>query len=156
MARRRTQDPELSLFPFLSVLAAVMGTLVLIIAGMSKIALANPKQRIEIEAWDPARKKPVYVECFAGGLRVHGDLPGARAALVVPPADIEGASGSWGEVLRGLEHDPTRYLMFLVRAEGVPAFQAARLTVSGTAIDFGYEPLFGDGDLTFQQRRPGR
>lgn len=155
MGRRKTQDPEPSLFPFLSVLAAVMGTLVLIIAGMSKIALANPKQRVEVEAWDPARKKAVYVECDGEGLRVHGDEPGRRAPVRISGVGIA-ASAEWLEVLRALEHDPSRYLMFLVRAEGVSAFQEARSTVSGTAVDFGYEPVFGTGELTFQARRPQR
>lgn len=153
MARRKPSDPEPTLFPFLSVLAAVIGTLILIISGMSQIALANPKQDIEVDAWDPSRKSPIYVECRAEGLLVYGEDPVGTAPVRVTRQAIVDPGGAWSALLHRLEHDPSHYLLLLVRRDGVGSFQAARDTVSRTGIDLGYEPLFGKGDVRFQPRR---
>jgi hypothetical protein len=53
-----------------------------------------------------------------------------------------------------LEHDGTRYLLLLVRADGVATFTIARGSLVASAIDVGYEPLFGDGAVRFAPRRP--
>ena len=71
MARRLRREPEPSLFSFLSVLKAVMGTLTLIISGMSHLAFANPKQRVEVEAFEPGKKSAIHVECRAEGRMIH-------------------------------------------------------------------------------------
>jgi len=75
MSRRRGRDPEPTLFPFLSVLAAVMGTLILIIAGQSQLAIASPKQRVEVERFDPSRKSPIYAECRRNVMVIYPDDP---------------------------------------------------------------------------------
>lgn len=153
MARRKTQDPEPSLFPFLSVLAAVMGTLVLIIAGMSKIALASPRQRIELDTFDPSKKSPIYVECRAEGLRIYPDNPAADTPIHVDRFNITSPTGPWAELVSRLSRAPNRYLLLLVRSDGIKVFHEARESVSGTGIDVGYEPLFGKGEVLFH---PGR
>ena len=153
MARRRPNDIELTLFPFLSVLAAVMGTLILIIAGNSQLALANPKQRVDIEPFNPARKSPIYVECRDDGVLIHPDDPTTGRATFVARYDIGLADSAWATLTRRLEVDGTRYLLLLVRPDGVGTFSDARATVSGTHIDLGYEPLFGKGKVQFRPRR---
>jgi hypothetical protein len=52
-----------------------MGTLILIITGMTQIGLASPKQRVEVDALDVAKKSPVYVECRKDGVLIHPDDP---------------------------------------------------------------------------------
>lgn len=153
MARVRPADPEPSLFPFLSVLAAVMGTLTLIIAGMSQIALAAPRPRVDVERFDPGKKSAVYVECRADGLLLHPDLdePG-ESPTFVGWSDIHRDDGEWGALRRRLAHDPGRYLVLLVRADGVGAFHAARETLGDAPIDVAHEPLFGTGDVRFRRR----
>lgn len=153
MARRRAEPPQPTLFPFLSVLAAVMGTLILIIAGMSQLALANPKQRIETDPFDPGKKNPTYVECVAAGVLIYAEDPTDREPLFVPRSDVRNDTGAWYGLTRRLEYDDTRYLMLLVRPDGVGSYSDARASVSGTTIDLGYEPLFGTGDVSFRARK---
>jgi hypothetical protein len=156
VARRKTKDPEFSLFPFLSVLVAVMGTLILIIAGMTQIGLASPKQRVEVDAFDPTKKNPVYVECQSEGVLIHPDDPTAGAPVFVARHRMETPDSAWYALVTRLQYDPTRYLQMLVRADGVGTFNEARAAVSDTGIDVGYEPLFGSGDVRFHQKGNGR
>jgi hypothetical protein len=156
VARRKTKDTEFSLFPFLSVLVSVMGTLILIIAGMTQIGLASPKQRVEIDAFDPARKNPVYVECQSEGVLIHPDDPTKGAPVFVARRDMEEPDSAWYALVTRLTYDSTRYLQMLVRKDGVGTFGAARAAVSDTGIDVGYEPLFGSGDVRFHRKGRGR
>ena len=153
MARRRSESPQPSLFPFLSVLAAVMGTLILIIAGMSQLALANPKQRIKTDPFDPGKKNAVYVECRKDGVLIYPEDPTDGEPEFVSRRDIRNDGGEWFALTRRLEYDDTRYLMLLVRPEGVGTYSDARASVSGTTIDLGYEPLFGTGSVSFRSRK---
>jgi hypothetical protein len=146
VARRRRSDPEPSLFSFLSVLKAVMGTLTLIISGMSHLAFANPQQRIELEAFTPGKKTAIHVECRGDGLLLHGEEEGAAPRFVARD-EIGRPGGTWSSLRRSLELDAHHYLMFLVRAEGVGTFHEARASLGDAAIDVGYEPLFGTGEV---------
>ena len=156
MARRKTKDPEFSLFPFMSVLVAVMGTLILIIAGTTQIGLASPKQRVEIDTFDPARKNPVYVECQKEGVLIHPDDPTTGAPVFTPRGELEEFDSAWSALRRRLQFDSTRYLQMLVRQDGIRTFNDVRASVSDTGIDVGYEPLFGSGEVRFQPKRRGR
>ena len=156
MARRKTKDPEFSLFPFLSVLVAVMGTLILIIAGMTQIGLASPKQRVEVDAFDPGRKNPVYVECQKEGILIHPDDPTTGVASFVPRRDLEQPDSAFYALRTRLQYDASRYLQMLVRQDGVATFNDVRAAVSDLGIDVGYEPLFGNGDVRFHQKGRGR
>ena len=150
--RKRTSSPAFTLFPFLGVLAGVIGTLILIIAGTSQIALANPKQRIEVDALDPAKKTALHVECRADGLVVHPSEGALDKALFIPKHQIEDQAGAWSDLAGRLELDPSRYLLFLVRSEGISTFNRARSALGETRIAVGYEPIFGDGDLSFKKK----
>lgn len=156
MARRKTKDPEFSLFPFMSVLVAVMGTLILIIAGTTQIGLASPKQRVEIDSFDPTKKNPVYVECQKEGVLIHPDDPTNGAPVFVARGDMDEPDSAWYALRMRLQYDSTRYLQMLVRKDGVRTFNDARMAVSDTGIDVGYEPLLGDGEVRFHQKGRGR
>ncbi len=152
MARRKPQDPEISLFPFLSVLAAVMGTLILIIAGMSQIALARPRQGVDVQAFKPGKKTPIFVECRKNGLVIHPDDPMSGKGTEVSRGELEDIGSPWHTLRSRLEMDSRHYLMLLVRPDGVASFNQALDSVSGRNIDVGYEPLFGDGDIRFRNK----
>jgi hypothetical protein len=156
VARRKTKDPEFSLFPFLSVLVAVMGTLILIIAGMTQIGLASPKQRVEIDPFDPSKKNPVYIECQKEGVLIHPDDPTTGAPVFVARRDMDEPDSPWYALVTRLQYDSSRYLQMLVRQDGVRTFNDVRAAVSDTGIDVGYEPLFGNGDVRFHQKGTGR
>jgi biopolymer transport protein ExbD len=156
VARRKTKDPEFSLFPFMSVLVAVMGTLILIIAGTTQIGLASPKQRVEVDSFDATKKNPIYVECQRDGVLIHPDDPTTGMPVFVARRDLEEPDSPWYSLKMRLQYDPTRYLQMLVRADGVRTFNDVRAAVSDTGIDVGYEPLFGSGDVRFHQKARGR
>jgi hypothetical protein len=153
VARRKTKDPEFSLFPFLSVLVAVMGTLILIIAGMTEIGLASPRQRVEVDAFDATRKNPVYVECQRDGVLIHPDDPTSGAPVFVTRRDLPEPDAAFAALVNRLQYDPSRYLQMLVRQDGVGTFHDVRAAVSDTGVELGYEPIFGSGDVLFQRRR---
>jgi hypothetical protein len=155
MARRRPPDPQPTLFPFLSVLAAVMGTLILIIAGQSQLALANPKQRVDIDAFDPAKKNPIYVECRFDGVHIYPEDPLLDSEpKFVARYDMHQADSEWRSLTRRMEFDTSHYILLLVRPDGVGTFNDARASVSTVDIDLGYEPLFGTGDVRFRPKKP--
>lgn len=154
--RRPRRDPEPSLFSFLSVLKAVMGTLTLIISGMSHLAFANPKQRIEVEAFTPGKKSAVHVECRAEGVVIHPEEGSEASPTLVRRGALDAADSDWSVLRRSLENDPQHYLMLLVRADGVGTFHDARASLGDAPIDVGYEPLFGTGDVQLRQREAVR
>lgn len=149
--RRKASAPELTLFPFLSVLAMVIGTLILI-SGMAQIALAKPKQRIVVDAFKPGKKDPIFVECHKKGLTIFGDDPTSGERERVWRDEIGAADGPWADLWKRVQHDPNHYIQFLVRESGVGAFNEARAAIEGMGVEYGYEPLFLDGDLSFKQK----
>jgi hypothetical protein len=156
MARRRTKDPEFSLFSFLSVLVPVMGTLMLIITGMTQIGLASPKQRVELDPADPSKKNPVYVECQKDGVVIHPDDPTTGSPTFVATTDLGSPQSAFYALVMRLENDPTQYLQLLVRQEAVSTFNHVRAAVGDTGIDIGYEPLFGNGEVRFHRKERRR
>jgi hypothetical protein len=152
MSRRKASDPGLTLFPFLSVLAAVMGTLILIISGMSQLALASPKQGVDVQAFDPGKKNPIFVECRKHGVRIYSDDPTTGKFKWVAADELGWADSHWGDLTRRLEHDQNRYLMLLVRENGVRTYNEVRQSTNGSNIDIGYEPIFGTGPVRFRMR----
>jgi hypothetical protein len=156
VSRRKTKDPEFSLFPFLSVLVSVMGTLILIIAGMTQIGLASPKQRVETDSFDPTKKNPVYVECQKGGVLIHPDDPATGTPVFVARRELDEPGSAMSALRLRLQYDSTRYLQMLVRHDGVGTFDDVRAAMSDTGVDVGYEPLFGAGDVRFHHKERGR
>ena len=156
MARRKASDPGLSLFPFLSVLAAVMGTLILIISGMSQLALASPKQGVDVYSFDPGKKTAIYVECRKFGVRIYPEDPTAGQPQWVSRDAIFADTSAWSDLTRRMEHDGTRYVMLLVRENGVGTYNDVRASLSASNIELGYEPVFGDGPVRFRKRKAPR
>jgi hypothetical protein len=152
VARRARKDPEPSLFSFLSVLKAVMGTLTLIICGMSHLAFANPKQRVELEAFKPGKKQPIVVECREDGILIHPQEGGTSSPAFVSRTDLDAGDSEWGVLRRSLEHDAQHYLMLLVRADGIRTFHAARASLGDSPVEVAYEPIFGTGDVQLRER----
>jgi hypothetical protein len=153
MARRKTKDAEFSLFPFLSVLVSVMGTLILIITGMTQIGLLSPRPRIEIDAFDATKKNPVYVECRKEGMLIHPDDPTTGALPVfVARNDVSKPDSAWYALAMRLQYDSTRYAEMLIRQDGVGTFNEARALASEMGVDVAYEPLVQSGAVRFHAR----
>jgi hypothetical protein len=146
MARSRAgAKPSISLFPFLSVLAAVMGTLALVIIGMTLLSLQSSAQVVELTPTG-SRKTPVYVECRQEGLLVHPE------GIQIPADGLERADGPWASRVAEIAGDAGRqYVVFLVRPNGIDTFWKARAAVRDEKIDVGYDPVYAGGRIEFQQ-----
>jgi hypothetical protein len=140
-----------SLFPFLSVLACVTGTLSFLISGMSTMALAGSEQIIELTA-EGTRKRPNYVETRNDGLLLHPD--GEAVAL----DQIENEKGAFVAMLDRIRaRNSEECLILLVRPDGLEAFDAARSAATaymrrnGVYIDFGYDAVYAAGPIEIRR-----
>jgi hypothetical protein len=148
MRRTSRAGPPVSLFPFLNVLAAALGTLVLVIAGMLNLSLYDVEQAIE-RTPQGSSKVPVYVECRRDDILVHPDR------VAIPVAEIANGQ-AWSLLLDAIERDrATRYLILLVRPDGLETFKLARQSAAARDLDLGYEPVHAGGPITVQGARRG-
>lgn len=150
--RRRGQDPEVSLFPFLSVLAAVIGTLTLVISGLSRVSLAEPRLRVDVAPGDDAHKAPVFVEARREGLVLHG-VEAGQAPRLVAARELDASDSAWAELVGTLDGDASRYLVALIRPEGVATWESASRSLHDE-VDVVLEPVFGPGELHLERWRP--
>ena len=137
---RRGSEP-VSLFPFLSVLAAALGTLTLIISGMGVLSFGDVEQYVE-----PMRgghgKRPHYVECRESGLLIHPE------GIAITMAQLRETT-VWEDVLDKIETGAKgQYLILLVRPGGLGAFKLAERAAALRGIEYGYEPVYAAGPIT--------
>ena len=129
-----------------------MGTFIMVIASLSQIALANPRQHIEVRSPTPSKKTPIFVECRWDGVRIYPDDPDAGEPDFVDRDELDQVDNAWHELLVRLRHDDTKYVFLLIRDDGVGSYEDARASLRGLPIDVGYDALFGDEDVRFRER----
>lgn len=144
MARTRRVTP--SLFPFLSVLLCAMGVLIVVITGENLLAVGGGlDQVLEIGEGQYAGRTAVYVECTQEGLVL---LP-ERTLVPLSVIESEQFDNPWQKLLAELERQrEERYLVFLIRPEGVPAYRRCEFEASERrGLDVGKDALLSGGDL---------
>jgi biopolymer transport protein ExbD len=150
MSRRFTsnkQKTEVELFPFLSVLACTIGTLVLLIVVLTTQAL-KPQEAVVVAKTDVLvktdknakgsnqKKAPVYIEARKDGFILY---PGKKFA---PRTDLYDEKSALRKTIANLKANKEKqYLILILRPDGLEMFDKARLLVQGQGIDIGYEPL---------------
>ena len=144
MSRRnisRKRKTEVELFPFLSVLACTIGTLILLIIVMTTQAL-EPQEAVVVAKTDEDSKgankvkTPLYIECREDGFILH---PGKEFA---PRADFYDEESSFRKMIANLKaNKDTEYLIVILRPDGLEMFNKLRSLVKEEGIDIGYEPL---------------
>jgi hypothetical protein len=99
-------------------------------------------------------RRPLYVECAAGGLVFHPDALPLQGPLLTDAHIRE-------EVLKRIERQrpqladgkaeqpPRPYLLMLVRPDGITNYYAAMGALAGLKVDFGYEFIESDWVLDF-------
>ncbi len=141
--RRRRRGSPVTLFSFLDILAAAVGTLVLIIAAMLALSLPDVEQGIEAGARGNQRV-PVFVECRKGGLILHpeGTRIGQRTIV---------NSQAWSTLLDDLVLlSAERYLILLVRPGGLQSFRLAESMANAHGLDVGYDPIYDAGPVVIR------
>ncbi len=168
--RRRTfsrKKPDIELFPFLSILACTIGTLILLIIVLTtqtlnksqsesnetqeqteKVEDKSKDQKVKIIAKDEGEngrnktKNPRYIECREDGIIIYPNK------VFVPRENIEDFTSPLQDLITMIELNKQKeYLIIAVRPKGVNVFKRVRNLVEGAEIDIGYEPIDEDWEL---------
>ncbi|GFE67788.1 hypothetical protein [Chroococcus sp. FPU101] len=139
--RRRSFSPpatEIELFPFLSVLACTIGTLILLIIVLTT-QIFGEQQSVTIiaksETGKNASKKPRYIECRQDGIIIYPQEE------FIPQQYLK-LSDTLLELLLTLKQNKDKeYLIVAVRPDGIETFQQVRGLIEKQGIDIGYEPI---------------
>ena len=140
--RRRTisrSHTEVELFPFLSILACTIGTLILLIIVLTTQALQQ--QEVVIVAKEEgqginASKSPRYIECRANGVVLH------PSETFVPKNELTDPNSPLQKMLAEIKANRDReYLIVALRPNAIDVFNQVRNLVEKENIDIGYEPI---------------
>ncbi len=146
MPRRNTyrkQHAEVELFPFLSVLACTIGTLILLIVVLTTQSL-EPQEAVVVAKIDQGSqgkgsnkdKSPLYIECRQDGFILHPQKEFA------PRADLYDVKSTLRKTIAELKKNKDKqYLIVILRPDGLEMFDKIRELVAEEGIDIGYEPL---------------
>ena len=160
--RRRTlprHKTDVELFPFLSILACTIGTLILLIIVLTTQAFEQPtetrkeendsqEKKVKIVAKDEGKngtnssKTPRYIECREDGAILYPNK------VFIPQAELASPSSSLQELITLIKlNRDTQYLIIAVRPGGIDVFKQVRSLAENAAIDIGYEPIDEDWQL---------
>ena len=147
---RRRQQTEVELFPFLSVLACTIGTLILLIIVLTTQAL-EPQEAVIVAKADEdsqgsnTNKTPLYIEAREDGFILHPSKDFA------PRADLYDEQSPLRKTIANLKANKDKqYLILILRPDGLEMFEKARELVQKEGIDIGYEPLEYGLDLKIE------
>lgn len=151
--RRRSisrQVSEVELFPFLSILACTIGTLILLIIVLTTQALNKQEvtivARTEGESGINKSKNPRYIECKADGVVLY---PGEE---FVPQEKLNEPNSAMGKLIAQVQENRDReYLIVAVRSNAIDTFKLVRNIVERAEIDIGYEPIDAHWQLKLEE-----
>ena len=148
MSGRRTAGAprrQAELFPFLAVLACMIGTLILIIIVVTSGVLGSRRSITLVARDDGGRNitlQPHYVEVRGDGVLLH---PGLE---FVPADAVDRGDTALRRLLRRVQaHKDTEYVIVAVRPDGFTLFDEVRNQVEGRGIQIGYEPVDAEWKL---------
>ena len=135
----KTHKVTVELFPFLSVLACTIGSLILLIVLISSQAFSDEKTVTIIprsEEESIIAKEPFYVELKADGLVIH------PSRQYVSIENAFAFNSPFMKLLRQVEAQKEKqYLIIAVRPSSYDIFDQVRNQVEQRGIDIGYEPI---------------
>lgn len=150
--RRRRNSPstiEIELFPFLSVLACTIGSLILLIVVITTQTF-SPQKEITIvaqgETGKNIAKTPHYLECRQDGLIIY------PREEFVPKEQIDSLDSGLSRLIAEVGAKSDReYLIVAVRPNGIDVFKQVRRLIENQGIDIGYEPIDEGWKLKIKQ-----
>ncbi|NJK27475.1 MAG: hypothetical protein HC925_01355 [Coleofasciculaceae cyanobacterium SM2_3_26] len=139
---------ETELFPFLSVLACTIGTLIMMIIAISSQQI-GAQQQVKIvartEAGANQTKVPRYIECRVDGVVIH------PSQEFIPIQSINQPGSPLSQLIAQMSLQRDReYLIVAVRPDGIEVFKQVRQLVEQQGIDIGYEPLDAGWELDIE------
>lgn len=141
---------EVELFPFLSILACTIGTLILLIIVLTTQLLSNQREitilaKTETDGENQG-KIPRYIECREDGVIVY------PSQKFIPKSDINNPRSELSNLITEVRKNKDQeYLIVVLRPEGIEVFQQVRDRVEKLGIDIGYEPLEKGWKLKIEQ-----
>jgi len=146
-SRRKSAEITLDLFPFLSILACTIGTLILLIIVMTMQSMEG-QQEVTIvakqEQGQNSQKSPRYWESSEAGVILYPEK------TLVPLQDLTTSPVLKAALDQLSANRDQEYLIIAVRPGGIEAFQELRNLVESLGIDIGYEPLDEGWQLKFE------
>lgn len=145
IARNHT---EVELFPFLSILACTIGTLILLIIVLTTQALEQQEVTIvaKTEQGGNQSKIPRYIECRENGVVLY------PSEEFLPQEELENPNSALQKLIAQVKANKDKeYLIVALRPNGIDVFERIRNLVEGEGIDIGYEPVDSTWKLTIQQ-----
>ena len=149
--RRRTSAKnhiEVELFPFLSILACTIGTLILLIIVLTTQALEQQEVTIiaKTEQGENQSKAPRYIECRQNGVVLY------PSEEFVPQEKLDDPNSALQKLIAQVKANKDKeYLIVALRPNGIDIFERIRNLVEDEGIDIGYEPVDSTWKLTIQQ-----
>lgn len=141
MRRRQssTSKIEIELFPFLSVLACTIGSLILLIVVITTQTFSSQKEITIIaqgEKGGNVTKKPHYIECRHDGVVIH------PSQEFVSKDELQSSYSALTRLINNVAMNRDReYLIVAVRPDGIDVFKQVRTLIENQGIDIGYEPI---------------
>lgn len=136
---------SVELFPFLSVLACTIGSLILLIVLISSQAFSENKKvtiipRTSSEA--TKSKQPFYVELRKDEVILH---PSKEYVAIEDTFDF---GSPFMELLSEVERNQNeKYIIIAVRPSGYEIFDRVRNEIEQRGLDLGYEPIDEEWEL---------
>ncbi|OKH26342.1 hypothetical protein [Chroogloeocystis siderophila] len=136
--RSSRRSIEVELFPFLSVLVCVIGSLILLIVVVTAQISTNQRQ-VTIVARENGQnqaKTPRYIECRSDGIVIYPEQ------TFVNREDINRSNSALQSLLAEVSFNRDKeYLIVAIRPDGIDVFQEVRTLVERQNIDIGFEPI---------------
>lgn len=129
---------EVELFPFLSILACTIGTLILLIIVLTTQALEQQEVTIiaKTESGQNKNKSPRYIECRENGVVLY------PSEEFVPEDELNNPNSALQKLIAEVKANKNQeYLIVALRPDGIDVFEQVRNLVEGEGIDIGYEPV---------------
>jgi len=137
--RRKRQNIEIELFPFLSILACTIGTLILLIIVVTAQSLSDERQVTIVaktEEGKNATKTPRYIECRSNGVVIY------PSEEFVSLSNLERTNSPFQQLLREVRRNRNKeYLIVAIRPDSFDVFEQVRDLIEAQNIDIGYEPI---------------
>jgi biopolymer transport protein ExbD len=133
------KHPEVELFPFLSILACTIGTLILLIIVLTTQTLNQQEVVIvakEEEGGVNANKSPRYIETRSDGVILY------PSEEFVPQEQLQEPNSPLQQLIAEVKANRDReYLIVALRPNAIDVFLQVRNILEEAQIDIGYEPL---------------
>lgn len=150
----RKNHAQIELFPFLSVLACTIGTLILLIIVLTTQSLSQQEVIIvakEDEKGINAKKNPRYIECRENGVILH------PSEELITLSQLQQPNSPLKKLIAEVKANREReYLIVALRPNAIDVFDRVRDMVEQEKIDIGYEPIDATWTLKTKEKSENR